>query len=80
MAKKPSPPAPDAAAPAGDEPLSFEQALAALQEIAAQLERGDMSLEQALALHSRGQQLAAYCSAQLDQAELRVRKIENRDE
>ena len=50
MAKKPSPPAPDAAAPAGDEPLSFEQALAALQEIAAQLERGDMSLEQALAL------------------------------
>ena len=80
MAKKSSPPAPETVALAGDEPLSFEQALAALQDIVAQLERGDVSLEQALALHSRGQQLAAYCTAQLDQAELRVRKIESRDE
>ena len=80
MAKKTSPPV-SAAAPeepaasAGGEPLTFEQALAALQDIVAQLERGDLSLERALALHSRGQELAAYCAAQLDQAELRVRSI-----
>lgn len=55
---------------------SFEAAFQELEEIVAQLERGDLPLEQALALHERGRRLAAYCAAQLDQAELRVKKLE----
>jgi exodeoxyribonuclease VII small subunit len=47
-----------------------------LEEIVAQLEQGDLPLEQALELHERGQKLAAYCAGQLDQAELRVKKLE----
>lgn len=55
---------------------SFEVAFQELEEIVAQLERGDLPLEQALELHERGQKLAAYCATQLDQAELRVKKLE----
>ncbi len=60
---------------------SFEEAYRELEEIVAQLERGDLPLERALDLHERGQKLAAYCAAQLDQAELRVRRLEiNRED
>lgn len=55
--------------------LSFEQAYAELETIVAQLEQGDLPLEQSLALHARGQTLAAHCSLKLEQAELRVRSL-----
>jgi exodeoxyribonuclease VII small subunit len=70
MPKKTIPEPSESAAP------SFEVAFQELEEIVAQLERGDLPLEQALELHERGQQLAAYCATQLDQAELRVKKLE----
>jgi exodeoxyribonuclease VII small subunit len=57
---------------AGDQNLTFEQAYRELEQIVEQLERGDLPLEQSLALHARGQQLAALCAAQLDQAELKI--------
>jgi exodeoxyribonuclease VII small subunit len=60
----------------GEQPMTFEAAYRELEEIVAQLERGDLPLEQALELHARGQQLAALCAAQLEQAELKVRKLE----
>ncbi len=60
---------------------SFEAAYRELEEIVAQLERGDLPLERALELHERGQALAAYCATQLDQAELRVKMLDiNQDE
>ncbi len=55
---------------------SFEVAYRELEEIVTQLERGDLPLEEALKLHERGQELATYCARQLDQAELRVKKLE----
>lgn len=55
--------------------LSFEQAYAELEKIVGQLEQGDLPLEQSLALHARGQTLAAHCSLKLEQAELRVRSL-----
>jgi exodeoxyribonuclease VII small subunit len=58
------------------EDLTFEQAMRQLDEIVAKLEQGDLTLEQTLALHTRGQQLAALCAKQLDQAELKVRKLD----
>jgi exodeoxyribonuclease VII small subunit len=61
---------------AGETPLTFEAAYRELEEIVARLERGDLPLEQALELHQRGQFLANLCTTQLDQAELKVKRLE----
>ncbi len=55
--------------------LTFEQAYAELEAIVGKLEEGDLPLEASLTLHARGQQLAALCAKQLEQAELKVREI-----
>ena len=55
--------------------LTFEQAFAALEETVRKLEEGGLALEESLALFERGQALAAHCSAQLDQAELKLRQL-----
>ncbi len=57
------------------ENLTFEQAFKQLEEIVAQLEQGDLALDQSLDLHARGQKLAEVCAKHLDQAELKVREI-----
>lgn len=54
---------------------SFEEAYRELTEIVAQLEHGDLPLEQALELHAQGQKLATFCSTQLEHAELKVRNL-----
>jgi len=58
-----------------DRELSFEEAFAELEEAVARLEAGGLTLEESLALFERGQALAAHCSEQLDQAELKVKQI-----
>jgi exodeoxyribonuclease VII small subunit len=55
--------------------LTFEQAFAQLEETVRKLEEGGLALEDSLALFERGQALAAHCSAQLDQAELKLRQL-----
>ena len=55
--------------------LSFEQALTELEQIIGKLESGQLALDEALALFERGQQLTAWCGAQLDQAELKIQKL-----
>jgi exodeoxyribonuclease VII small subunit len=57
------------------EELTFETALAQLEEIVGKLEAGDLPLDDALALFEQGQKLAAYCGARLDEAELQVQKL-----
>jgi len=51
--------------------LTFEQAYAQLEAIVAQLESGELSLDESVALYEKGQALAQLCSEMLDQAELR---------
>ncbi len=58
------------------EDLSFEQAFAELEESVRTLERGDLPLEESLALYERGQELSAHCAKLLDEAELKVQQIE----
>jgi exodeoxyribonuclease VII small subunit len=60
---------------ANDTELTFEQAYAQLEGIVAQLESGDLSLDESVALYERGQRLARLCGEKLDAAELRVRQI-----
>jgi exodeoxyribonuclease VII small subunit len=55
--------------------LSFEEAFAELETTVARLERGDLPLEESIALFERGQALAAHCNLQLDTAELKVRQL-----
>ena len=56
--------------------LSFEDALAQLEDLVASLEEGRLPLAEAVAHYERGMALAAYCSDLLDSAELRVRQID----
>jgi len=56
-----------------DPSTTYDQAFAELEAVLAQLESGDLPLEQALALYERGAELAAYCTRKLEEAELRVR-------
>lgn len=60
--------------------LSFEEAFAELERTVSRLEEGGLSLEESLRLFERGQELAAYCSRQLDEAELKVKEISQEGE
>ena len=55
--------------------MSFEQAMDRLEEIVQALERGDGSLDQALALFEEGSKLAGACGAMLDKAEQKVTRL-----
>lgn len=70
MPKSPKP------ASAGGESLSFEAALAELEKLVAGMESGQLSLEQSLAAHQRGVELAQYCQAKLAQAQQQVQVLE----
>ena len=55
--------------------LSFEQALAELEQIVARLESGQAPLEDSIRMYERGAALKAHCESRLDAARLRVEKI-----
>lgn len=55
--------------------LSFEKALAELESIVQKLERGDVALEESVAIYERGEALKRRCDELLRQAEARVEKI-----
>jgi len=57
------------------EELSFEAALKELEAIVAQLERGEVDLEDSIALYERGQALKTHCDKKLKSAESRLEKI-----
>jgi exodeoxyribonuclease VII small subunit len=55
--------------------ISFEEALRALEQTVNQLEAGDFTLEESLALFEEGQKLAAFCNERLENASLRVEQL-----
>lgn len=55
--------------------LPFEKAMAELEAIVGQLERGSVPLEQSIAFYERGETLKAHCEALLRKAEMRIEKI-----
>ena len=61
--------------PADIATLSFEQALAELEQIVARLESGQAPLEDSIGMYERGAALKAHCEARLAAARLRVEKI-----
>lgn len=55
--------------------MSFEEAMKELETVVGQLERGDVALDQSIALYERGAALKARCEAKLKEAEEKVAKI-----
>ena len=58
--------------------LTFEQAQAELEQIVERLERGQVPLDEAIALWERGEQLHAFCRAKLDTAQGKVEELASR--
>lgn len=71
-AKRAAKPAPDVAS------LSFEDALAELEQIVRGLEGGQQKLEDAIAAYERGAALRRHCETKLAEAEARVAAIVER--
>lgn len=55
--------------------LSFEEAMAALEQVVSKLESGNAPLEQSIDLYTRGTQLKAHCEAKLKDAQAKIEKI-----
>jgi len=58
--------------------LKYEVAFEMLRELVAQLESGHIPLEETVSLYAYGQELAAHCQKLLEDAELKVRVVEER--
>lgn len=57
-------------------PASFEEAMAELEQLVAQMEAGELSLEASVAAYKRGSELVKYCSVQLDKVDSQVKILE----
>jgi len=58
---------------------SFEKAVAELESIVARLERGDVALDESIAIYERGEALKSHCEGLLKAAEARIEKISLRN-
>ena len=61
--------------PKKPEELTYEQAMAELDEITAALEGESRPLDEMLALNERAQALVKHCAGLLDAAELKVKQL-----
>jgi len=57
------------------ENVSFEKALAELEEIVRSLESGKAPLEESISAYERGTALKTYCEQKLQEARLKIEKI-----
>ncbi len=57
------------------EEMSFEQAMSELEQVVGKLERGDVALDESIALYTHGAKLKARCEAKLKEAEEKVAAI-----
>ena len=55
--------------------MTFEEAMAALEQVVTALEKGDVPLESSIALYEKGAALRAHCAAKLKDAEEKVELI-----
>ena len=64
---------------AESQPPAFETALAELEKLVEQMERGDVSLEESLRMFERGVELARHCQTALRDAEAKIQVLMERD-
>ena len=63
-----------------NETLTFENALKRLEDIVSELEKGDLELENSLALFEEGTKLSAQCYQKLADAKLKVTSLQKENE
>ena len=59
------------------EKLTFEEAMKELEELVDSLDKGDVSLDEAIAAYDRGSQLKDYCQKKLHEAKMKVETIQS---
>ena len=58
---------------------NFEQALAKLEQVTAELEEGDLSLDKSLEKFNEGIELVRFCNSRLEEAKSRVELLLHKD-
>ena len=61
------------------EKLTFEEAMQELERLVDSLDKGDVSLDEAMAAYDRGSQLKDYCQKKLQEAKMKVDTIQSSD-
>ena len=59
--------------------LTFEEAMKELEKLVDSLDKGDISLDEAIAAYDRGSQLKDYCEKKLQEAKMKVDTIQASD-
>ena len=60
-----------------EEKLSYEEAIARLEEIARKMESGEMTLDQSVKAYEEGSKLIKFCEDELKKYEERIKNTEN---
>ena len=58
-----------------EEQLTFEQAVAQLEQLVKQLESGTLPLEESMKLYEEGVRLTAFCTKKLKAASLKIEEL-----
>ena len=61
------------------EKLSFEEAMRELEKLVDSLDKGEVSLDEAIAAYDRGSQLKDYCQKKLQEAKMKIETIQSSD-
>ena len=61
------------------EKLTFEEAMKELELLVDSLDKGDISLDEAIAAYDRGSQLKDHCQKKLNEAKMKVETIQSSD-
>ena len=61
------------------EKLSFEEAMKELEKLVDSLDKGEVSLDEAIAAYDRGSQLKDYCQKKLQEAKMKIETIQSSD-
>ena len=62
------------------EKMSFEEAMKELERLVNALDKGDVSLDEAIAAYDRGSQLKDHCQKKLNEAKMKVETIQLSDD
>ena len=59
--------------------MTFEEAMNELEKLVESLDKGDISLDQAIGAYDRGSQLKDHCQKKLNEAKMKVETIQSPD-
>ena len=60
--------------------MTFEDAMKELENLVDSLDKGDLSLDEAIAAYDRGSQLKDHCQKKLNEAKMKVESIQSSGE